>query len=176
MAAIYAVHAVWRLWLYAVYGVLALTVYRLVFSLNPPLPGYIALGIVLMAVGKDLFDHFKKSSFWSKLSYKFVDHNPFNIVLLWGLVVGAFTIPDQNLFYAVVGLASLDMVMDGYVDFKKQPSTHVMLSVFIIVAAVVAVLHHTVGLSSVVSWVWNMAQAVTADPVSFFEQNMIVGA
>lgn len=164
---LHILHVAWRLVLYAVYGFLALIVFQFVFTLDSPWPGYIALFIVTLGVLKDVFDMLEHHPFLTRLSYKFVDHNPFNIVLLWGLLTGTFAIASTNLQYLVMALAGFDLVFDGAVDFKKEPSPWVMAALILLVGSAVALIHMAVGLPTAAA-----TTAEYADAALDLSQNM----
>ena len=113
-----------RLALYAVYTVVAAALYWLVFAYFRSLAPFVALGVVVLALVKDVVvDELLLQG--SPALYSVVEHNPFNYVLiaaLWfwvdvsGTLFGVFRFGDGLL----VALAALDLILDFAQDARVE--------------------------------------------------------
>lgn len=111
----------WRIVLYGVYTGVAWFVYNWLFSQSSISPGLGALAIVIGALTKDIVDELYKESGIIRSIYMVVEHNPFNFVLLAGiLVTGEYTISPPWLMWLVVAIAGIDLLFDLSQDFRIE--------------------------------------------------------
>lgn len=163
MAFLYLVRLAWRGALYLIYGVIAIFIYNFLFSLEPPLPGYGALSIVILAILKDSYDFLLGSDgYLTRVSYKFVEHNPFNILLIWGILTEAYTIADPTIRTAVLAGSGFNILFDGYFDVKKEPSPLALLTAFGIVVGSLFIAHQVWGHQTVINVILETSSSIVS--------------
>ncbi|MDY6770296.1 MAG: hypothetical protein SVU88_04965 [Candidatus Nanohaloarchaea archaeon] len=112
-----------RLAMYGIYTVVAAVFYEGLFRLVPGAAPLVALAVTVLWLVKDLLvDQLLLRG--TPAFYRFLEHNPFNYVLIAGILVGRFDAPGAvlglDLVILVPLLALVDLLVDGLQDARVE--------------------------------------------------------